>query len=132
MFPGFRSFQTQNKKPLKLPNVLMLNCGLDTEHGREFWRKQSDGGKKQWVPLGIKMSVSDDGQLVVKPFNCSKEDKQVSSRHSAFFPQITFLSQKFSVFVAGSSLLRANFYSGPCQRDVLYAAWKPCCSHSCR
>lgn len=76
--PGFLPLQTQNKRLLKLPLVLMLNCGLDTEHGIEYWRKQSNGDK-QFVPLCINMAVSDNGELVVETFDASKEDKQVSS-----------------------------------------------------
>ena len=73
------SSQTGNKRLLKLPPVLVFNCGLNT---RAFWNEQLDGTMKR-VPLNMSMSVSGNGELVVESLDASEENEQVSSSQSS-------------------------------------------------
>lgn len=57
-------FQTQQKALCTLPYVLSLNCQLETEQDREFWKFQQAGQDNgAWVPLSMEVTVSEDKTL---------------------------------------------------------------------
>ena len=51
-----------------LPLALSLNCQVEGDAEREFWRvqQQADGTGLPWVPLGIRMSLGENGRLHVQ------------------------------------------------------------------
>lgn len=61
-------FQTQQRSVCGLPLALSLNCQVEGDAEREFWRvqQQADGTGLPWVPLGIRMSLGEDGRLRVQ------------------------------------------------------------------
>lgn len=81
MFP-----QTQQKALCTLPNVLSLNCQVDNEQDREFWKFQQTGGEGGgWVPLSMEVTISDDKALNIVEYRLNACTG--SSKHSAASPQ---------------------------------------------
>lgn len=57
--------QTQQRSVCALPLALSLNCQVEGDAEREFWRVQQQAGLP-WVPLGIRMSLEENGRLHVQ------------------------------------------------------------------
>lgn len=79
---------TQQKALCTLPNVLSLNCQVDNEQDREFWKFQQTGGEGGgWVPLSMEVTISDDKALNIVEYRLNACTG--SSKHSAASPQKT-------------------------------------------
>ena len=70
--------QMQQKSVCALPYVLSLNCQLESEADREFWRAQqaSCPAPSSWVPLTMEVSLEEGRGMSVRevPPEESEED----------------------------------------------------------
>ena len=57
--------QNQSKSLRALPYVLSLNCQVESEKDREFWRHQQAGGSS-WLPLSMELTLDEGNKLIVK------------------------------------------------------------------
>ena len=68
----------QQKSVCALPYVLSLNCQLESEADREFWRTQQAGcpAPSSWVPLAMEISVGEGRGMSARevPLAESEED----------------------------------------------------------
>ena len=80
--------QTHEKSLCSLPQVLTLNCQVESETDREFWQFQqrrerkahSSGGvhsSQRWLPLALSLGISGDNVLQVS----QEEDRQSNGGH---------------------------------------------------
>ena len=85
--------QTQQKALCTLPNVLSLNCQVENELDREFWKFQQterEGGG--WVPLSMEVTISDDKALNIIEYRHtrSNEHSAASSQKVVCFGEVHF------------------------------------------
>lgn len=59
--------QNQSKSLCALPHVLSLNCQVESEQDRDFWRQQQQqAGGSPWVPLSMELTLDKGNQLGVR------------------------------------------------------------------
>ena len=57
--------QNQSKSLRALPYVLSLNCQVESEKDREFWRHQQ-AASSSWLPLSMELTLDEGNKLIVK------------------------------------------------------------------
>merc|ERR1739848_800274 len=58
----------QTRQPLNLPEILVLNCNLDTPRHEELWRVQTEMAEKAddtWIPFNVKIRFFKKGTIKI-------------------------------------------------------------------
>ena len=126
--------QMQQKSVCALPYVLSLNCQLESETDREFWRTRqaSCPTPSSWVPLSMEISLGEGRGMSVREVGESEEGPPCSEVTLPHPPLRALAGPALTLPPAGLSRVRPGDGGGPREGGLDGGARQPGSTHKSR
>ena len=87
----------QTRQPLNLPEILVLNCNLDTTRHEELWRQQTEMAEKAgdtWIPFRIRIRAFKKGAIkILDGTERDAEDEEFEDIEYKLYGTVLFIQE---------------------------------------